>query len=66
MAFVKFSFLKDIAQLANSVLISNESTSPLKSAAIECVELWLKIPGVQISDFLSLFSSVFENVSGDM
>lgn len=57
---------KDIVKIANTVLVDPESTPSLKNAAVECVELWLKLPGAKISDFLPVFSAVFDNISADM
>lgn len=54
-----------MTQIAYSVLTTNESTSDLKKVAVECIDLWVKLPGAQISDFLHLFSTIFENISNN-
>ena len=40
----------DIVKLAHGVLADSDSSPSLKNAAVECVELWLKLPDAKITD----------------
>lgn len=38
----------------------------LKNAAVECIEMWLKLPGVKLEEFMDVFTHVFINITNDV
>uniref|UniRef100_A0A915D4J8 Exportin-1/Importin-beta-like domain-containing protein n=1 Tax=Ditylenchus dipsaci TaxID=166011 RepID=A0A915D4J8_9BILA len=66
---LKSSLLKvcpTIVQISHSVLADPQSSPSMKNAAVECIELWLKLPGAKISDFMEAFTSLFNNIASDI
>lgn len=51
--------------LAYDALIDESSPPSLKNAAVESIELWLRLPGIKLSDFQDMFSVVFSSISTD-
>jgi hypothetical protein len=55
---------QDIIGIVSTVL-GQETTPSLRNAAVDCVEQWLKLPGVSLDDWRQLLVIVLKNVNGD-
>ncbi|CAK5026587.1 unnamed protein product [Meloidogyne enterolobii] len=56
---------KEIVKLVQQVLGDNDLSCSVRNAAVECIEGWLKLPGANLLDFLSVFDALFNNISND-
>ncbi|KAL7073738.1 hypothetical protein ACQ4LE_007671 [Meloidogyne hapla] len=56
---------KEIVKLVQQILGDNDLTCSVRNAAVECIEGWLKLPGANLLDFLSVFDALFINISND-
>uniref|UniRef100_A0A915MSW8 Exportin-1/Importin-beta-like domain-containing protein n=1 Tax=Meloidogyne javanica TaxID=6303 RepID=A0A915MSW8_MELJA len=56
---------KEIVKLVQQVLGDNDLSCSIRNAAVECIEGWLKLPGANLLDFLSVFDALFNNISND-
>lgn len=59
-------FVQSVVQIAQHVLEDAESSASLRNAAIECIELWLKLPNAKLEDYMCVFNAIFSNVGNDL
>ncbi|KAL3117206.1 hypothetical protein niasHT_007609 [Heterodera trifolii] len=54
-----------VIQISQHVLEDADSSPSIRNAAIECIELWLKLPGAKLETYLGAFDGIFANIGND-
>ncbi|KAF7638454.1 Xpo1 domain-containing protein [Meloidogyne graminicola] len=54
-----------IVQMVQQVMMDNDLSCSVRNAAVECIEGWMKLPGTNLLDFLSIFDVLFNNICND-
>lgn len=57
--------LQDIIRIISTVMQADDATPSTRQAAVECVEQWVKLPGVGLHQWTPVLSVVFGAVSED-
>lgn len=51
--------------MVQQVMMDNDLSCSVRNAAVECIEGWMKLPGTNLLDFLSIFDVLFNNICND-
>uniref|UniRef100_A0A914GRU2 Exportin-1/Importin-beta-like domain-containing protein n=1 Tax=Globodera rostochiensis TaxID=31243 RepID=A0A914GRU2_GLORO len=55
----------NVIQISQHVLEDADSSASMRNAAIECIELWLKLPGAKLDDYAGAFNAIFVTIGND-
>lgn len=62
---MSLTLFQEIILVIKTVLNSRETDPSLRQAAVECVERWIQLPGINLQQWTDVLSNVFGAVTDD-